>query len=173
MTAEDVDMLEIITAATADSSAIAQLLAIITPAVAIVPAILRPIRDVVGIGSNVLGAFSGDTPEDIAARIVREEKEADKKPAENRKQTLDTLAKELAAMPAAQREKRLRQLDADTRTAITSRLRKADMTPSERSLASLPAAARAKAIARILAELPEEDRKPYLDRLESIGLIPD
>jgi hypothetical protein len=47
------------------------------------------------------------------------------------------------------------------------------MTPSERSLASLPAAARAKAIARILAELPEEDRKPYLDRLESIGLIPD
>ena len=173
MSGEDVDLTEILAAATRDAASISQLLAIVSPATAIVPAGLRAVRDVVGIGSNVLGAFSGDTPEDIAARIVREEKEADKKPAENRKQTLDTLAKELAAMPAAQREKRLRQLDADTRTAITSRLRKADMTPSERSLASLPAAARAKAIARILAELPEEDRKPYLDRLESIGLIPD
>lgn len=173
MEQEDVDLNEILIAATRDAANISQLLAIITPAPAIIPAGLRAVRDVVGIGSNVLGAFSGDTPEDIAARIVREEKEADRKPAENRKQTLDTLAKELAAMPAAQREKRLRQLDADTRTAITSRLRKADMTPSERSLASLPAAARAKAIARILAELPEEDRKPYLDRLESIGLIPD
>jgi hypothetical protein len=173
MSGEDVDLTEILAAATRDAGSISQLLAIVSPATAIVPAGLRAVRDVVGIGSNVIGAFSGDTPEDIAARIVREEKEADKKPAENRKQTLDTLAKELAAMPAAQREKRLRQLDKDTRTAITSRLRKADMTPSERSLASLPAAARAKAIARILAELPEEDRKPYLDRLESIGLIPD
>jgi hypothetical protein len=173
MSGEDVDLTEILAAATRDAGSISQLLAIVSPATAIVPAGLRAVRDVVGIGSNVIGAFSGDTPEDIAARIVREEKEADKKPAENRKQTLDTLAKELAAMPAAQREKRLRQLDADTRTAITSRLRKADMTPSERSLASLPAAARAKAIARILAELPEEDRKPYQDRLESIGLAPD
>ena len=170
MSGEDVDLTEILAAATRDAGSISQLLAIVSPATAIVPAGLRAVRDVVGIGSNVIGAFSGDTPEDIAARIVREEKEADKKPAENRKQTLDTLAKELAAMPAAQREKRLRQLDKDTRTAISSRLRKADMTPSERSLASLPAAARAKAIARILAELPEEDRKPYLDRLVSIGL---
>lgn len=167
---EDVDLNEILIAATRDAGSISQLLAVISPATAIVPAGLRAVRDVVGIGSNVIGAFSGDTPEDIAARIVREEKEADKKPAENRKQQLDTLAKEISAMPSTQREKRLRQLDKDTRTSITSRLRKADMTPSERSLASLPAAARAKAITRILAELPEQERKPYMERMETLGL---
>jgi hypothetical protein len=174
MTAEDISVPEILAAATRDAAGIAQLLGVVSPKLAIVPAVLRGGRDIAGMGKNLYDAFTPEHPDDIAATIIREEKDAAKIPAEQKKQDIAEIEARLAALPENQRKKELRKLDKETRAAITGRLRRAEMSPNEKALAGLPLAARRKAVDRILERMEEEDRKEFLDRLDDLHInLPD
>jgi hypothetical protein len=173
-TAEEIDINEILQAATRDTGSISQILGSINPAFAIVPAGLRALRDAVGIADNVLGVFTPETEDDIAARIIREERKAARENTTTRTEDLETITADLLRLDPASRAKRLAALDKDTRARVEPRLRRAAMTPNERALAAMSLAQRKAAVEKILYALPEPSRQPFLDRLEEIGInLPD
>lgn len=169
-TADDIDVNEILAAATRDAGNLALLLGPVNPSFAIVPAGLRAVRDIVGIGGNLADVFLPESAEEKAERIIREEKATYKETSTTKRENTDDLLKELMKLDPATREKRLSKLDKDTRRKLLPRIKRAQMTPAERGLAGMPLAPRKQAIDRILKELPAEDRQPYLDRLEKLGI---
>jgi hypothetical protein len=100
-----------------------------------------------------------------------EEKKAGGKVTKERTAQVKTLAQELEKMPAEGRERRLAELDRDTRAAVESRLRRRELSETERGLAALPVARRAAALRRILDGMEEPKREPFLDRLRTVGIL--
>jgi len=172
--AEEIDLSEILAAATRDAGSISQILGTYTPAFAIIPAGLRAVRDAVGIGSNVIGAFTPESEEEIASRIIREERKASRKETTGTTEDLEAITADLLRLDPAARAKRLAALDKDTRARVEPRLRRAAMSPNERALSSMSLAQRKAAVEKILEALPEARRQPFIDRLEEIGInLPD
>lgn len=139
---------------------------------AILPASLRVLRDSWGVLLNTADAALPDSPETVAARIVAETEATEATASKENTRALNALANELAKLPTPARTARLASMDRDTREAVTRRLRKSLMTPSEQALANLSKASRAAAVAKILAALPESARERHLQRLKDLGLAP-
>lgn len=168
--AEDVSIQDILTAAQQTTAAIALAAGAFDPRAAILPAGVRLVRDAYGIGSNIVGMFLEDTPDDTALEIIRPIAEAQASTRSGRSEEIAAMAKTLAKLPPAARADTLQELDSTTRAAVMRRLRAASMTSSEAALSRLTVENRALAIEQITATLPPSERETYLARLRSLGL---
>lgn len=139
------------------------------------PALLRIARDAVGTTNNAAAIITDPTPEEIARPIIAEVRRNDRAASTVRREELDDLAQRYLDTrredPAAA-GRLLASQDATTRRAILHRIRRREMSPAERSLASMSQEARAQAIEQILDALPADERQPYHDRLEFLDLMP-
>ncbi len=168
---EDQQLADWLNATLADTSALAQIAGAIDPRAAIVPAAVRLTRDAAGILGNAAGLAWEESATDRARKIIEQERKADTTTSKARTDQAKALAKELETLPAEARERRLAELDRGTRQAVETRLRRQQLTETERGLASLSTPRRAAALARILDTMPAKDREPFLDRLRTLGIL--
>jgi hypothetical protein len=168
---EDQQLADWLNATLADSSALAQLAGAIDPRAAILPAAVRLTRDSAGILGNAAELAWGESDTDRQRKILADERKADTTTSKARTDQAKALAKDLGEMPAEQRERRLAEMDKTTRQAVETRLRRRQLTETERGLAGLSIARRASAIARILETLEPAAREPFLDRLRETGIL--
>jgi proteasome lid subunit RPN8/RPN11 len=152
------------------AAAAAQVGGAFNPNLAIIPAFMRIVRDATGLAGNIGDVMFDESEEEVQRRIIREEKAATREKSTDRTAELDSLAEALAKLSPDKRDARLKALDKETRARVLPRVRKASMTPEERSLSTMSLASREKAIARILESLPENRRQSFQDRIKDIGL---
>ena len=168
---EDQQLADWLNATLADTSALAQIAGAIDPRAAIVPAAVRLTRDAAGILGNAAGLVWEESDSDRARKIIEQERKADTTATKARTDQAKALAKELEDLPAEARERRLAELDRGTRQTVESRLRRRQLTETERGLAGLSTARRAAALARILDTMPADQREPFRDRLRALGIL--
>jgi hypothetical protein len=168
---EDQQLADWLNATLADTSALAQIAGAIDPRAAIAPAAARLTRDAAGILGNAAGLVWQESDTDRARKIIGEERKADSTATKARAEAVKATARQLEEMPAEARERQLATLDRDTRAAVESRLRRRELTETERGLAALSTARRAAAIARIMETLPPDQRQPFLDRLRAVRIL--
>jgi len=153
-----------------DAGNYSQLLGVYNAGFAIVPAGFRAARDSYGIAKNAKDLIFGESQDEKVRRIISEEKDTLKEKRDDSTARIETLTAELLDLPTKQQESRLARMDKATSRRVAPRLRKASMTQQELALSRLTIDSRARAITRIIATLPEQDRPTYLDRLESLKL---
>jgi hypothetical protein len=168
---EEQQLADWLNATLADTSALAQIAGAIDPRAAIVPAAVRVTRDVAGILGNAAGLVWEESDTERARKIIEQERKADTTTTKARTDQAKALAKELEELPAEARERRLAELDRTTRQTVESRLRRQQLTETERGLAGLSTPRRAVALARILDTLPPDQREPFLARLRTVGIL--
>lgn len=170
MAEDDIQVNDVLTASQQLTSAFAAAAGAIDPRFAIVPAALRVTRDTFGLATNFSHLFTEPTADDTRLEIVREFAAQDKTTRTGTKERNDKLAADLLKLPAPERAKAITKLDKDTRTAITRRLRAAEMTSSEAALARLSADTRKAAIEKLAATMTPQEKTAFIDRLRHLGL---
>ena len=152
------------------TSAVALVLGGIYPRAAVVPAVLRLLRDTEGLLANAVDSVTPETPEHAAMQIISTIQSEQKSAAAEATKNLDAQAKELAKLDTATRSARLAGMPTDQRGAMIRRLRKAEMSASEQALAHLSKDARKTAVEKITAAMTPAQAERYLERLKVLEL---
>lgn len=138
------------------------------PRVAIVPAVLRLLRDIQGAAANALEVINGPSADDQALEIARELGEGAKEEKELTTERRQDLIKELAKLEPEARNERMKTLSKKDRLALKAVFRTNALTPSERAIRALPKEQRHEAVKRITAGMSEGEAAAYRARLKRL-----
>ena len=162
-----------LTSAQQFSSSAATVGGVFDPRVAVVPAVLRGVRDAQGLAMNAYHLATPETPERKAMKIIQEIKSTAKPELETKAEERKKITKQILAMPADQRAQAINSLartDRESALAVIRKIKFNQMTLSEQALSRLPKAERIAAIDKLASTMTPEQKTTFINRLQTIGI---